>query len=213
MIDVQITLCFLALLATVFMGIATASTMPILLRRAAWLFITAITISAVYAYYRSWSSGPAELQATALPVVTPAAHQRPAVTPAQSISPPGSPHAPVTPGLEPASAPNQAHALSRSSSVATNPDLERGSIVGTLTWTLVIGLIIGVVARLIMPGSDPGGCIITMLIGISGAFVASSLGQKIGWYERGQPASFISSVVGALLLLLLYRLIYGRRPS
>ena len=80
-----------------------------------------------------------------------------------------------------------------------------------LIWTLVIGLLIGVVAKLLMPGRDPGGCIITMLIGIAGSFVASYLGQKMGWYEQGQPAGFIASVIGAMLLLFLYRLIAPRR--
>jgi uncharacterized membrane protein YeaQ/YmgE (transglycosylase-associated protein family) len=82
---------------------------------------------------------------------------------------------------------------------------------GALIGTLVIGLVIGVVAKLLMPGRDPGGCIITMLIGIAGSFVASYLGEKMGWYEQGQPAGFIASVVGAMLLLLLYRLIAPRR--
>jgi uncharacterized membrane protein YeaQ/YmgE (transglycosylase-associated protein family) len=81
----------------------------------------------------------------------------------------------------------------------------------SILWILFIGLVIGFVAKLLMPGRDPGGCIITMLIGIAGAFFASYLGQKIGWYEPGQPASFIGSVVGAMLLLLLYRLIAPRR--
>ncbi|HKP92526.1 MAG TPA: GlsB/YeaQ/YmgE family stress response membrane protein, partial [Chthoniobacterales bacterium] len=61
------------------------------------------------------------------------------------------------------------------------------------------------------PGRDPGGCIITMLIGIAGSFVASYLGQAMGWYQQGQPAGFIASVVGAIILLLLYRVIAGRR--
>lgn len=81
----------------------------------------------------------------------------------------------------------------------------------SIIWILLIGLVIGAVAKLLTPGRDPGGCIITMLIGIAGSFVASYLGQKLGWYEPGQPAGFIASVVGAMLLLLLYRLIAGRR--
>ncbi|MEP6699082.1 MAG: GlsB/YeaQ/YmgE family stress response membrane protein [Verrucomicrobiota bacterium] len=80
-----------------------------------------------------------------------------------------------------------------------------------IIWTVVIGLLIGVVAKLLMPGRDPGGCIITILIGIAGSFVASYLGQALGWYQPGQPAGFIGSVIGAMLLLLLYRLIFGRR--
>ncbi len=82
---------------------------------------------------------------------------------------------------------------------------------GAIIWTLVIGLLIGVVAKFLMPGRDPGGCIITMLIGVAGSFVASYLGEKMGWYEQGQAAGFIASVIGAMLLLLLYRLIAPRR--
>ena len=81
----------------------------------------------------------------------------------------------------------------------------------SILWILLIGLVIGAVAKFLTPGRDPGGCIITMLIGIAGSFVASFLGQKLGWYQPGQPAGFIASVVGAMLLLLLYRLIAGRR--
>ncbi len=77
--------------------------------------------------------------------------------------------------------------------------------------TLVIGLIVGVIAKLLMPGRDPGGCLITTLLGIAGAFVAGFLGRAIGWYEPGQPAGFIASVIGAMLVLLVYRLIRGRR--
>jgi uncharacterized membrane protein YeaQ/YmgE (transglycosylase-associated protein family) len=80
----------------------------------------------------------------------------------------------------------------------------------SIIWILLIGLVIGAVAKLLTPGRDPGGCIITMLIGIAGSFVASFLGPKLGWYEPGQPAGFIASVVGAMLLLLLYRLIARR---
>jgi uncharacterized membrane protein YeaQ/YmgE (transglycosylase-associated protein family) len=77
--------------------------------------------------------------------------------------------------------------------------------------TLVIGLIVGVIAKLLMPGRDPGGCLITILLGIAGAFVAGFLGRAIGWYEPGQPAGFIATVIGAMLVLLVYRLIRGRR--
>ena len=77
--------------------------------------------------------------------------------------------------------------------------------------TLVIGLVVGAIAKFLMPGPDPGGCFITILIGIAGAFVAGFLGGVIGWYEPGQTAGFIASVIGAMLLLLIYRLIRGRR--
>jgi uncharacterized membrane protein YeaQ/YmgE (transglycosylase-associated protein family) len=82
---------------------------------------------------------------------------------------------------------------------------------GTIVWTLIIGLVIGAVAKLLMPGKDPGGCIITMLLGIAGAFVAGYIGRVAGWYQPGQPAGFIASVIGAMILLLLYRIIAGRR--
>ena len=81
----------------------------------------------------------------------------------------------------------------------------------SILWVLVVGLVIGVIAKLLMPGRDPGGCIITMLIGIAGSFIASYLGQALHWYEQSQPAGFIGSVIGAMLLLLLYRLIAPRR--
>ncbi len=81
----------------------------------------------------------------------------------------------------------------------------------SIIWILVIGLVIGAIAKLLMPGKDPGGCIITMLIGIAGSFVASYLGKAMGWYAPGQPAGFIASIVGAMLLLLLYRFIAPKR--
>ena len=81
---------------------------------------------------------------------------------------------------------------------------------GAVIGTIVIGLIVGGIAKLLMPGKDPGGCIITILLGIAGAFVAGYLGQVIGWYQAGQPAGFIASVIGAMLLLLLYRLLFRR---
>ena len=80
-----------------------------------------------------------------------------------------------------------------------------------IIWTIIVGLIVGAVAKLLMPGKDPGGFIITILLGIAGAFVASYLGQAIGWYKAGESAGFIASVVGAIILLLLYRVIFKRK--
>ncbi len=80
-----------------------------------------------------------------------------------------------------------------------------------LIWTLIIGLIIGAVAKLLMPGRDPGGFIITILLGIAGSFVATFLGQALGLYRQGSGAGFIASVLGAMLLLFLYRMFAGRR--
>jgi uncharacterized membrane protein YeaQ/YmgE (transglycosylase-associated protein family) len=81
---------------------------------------------------------------------------------------------------------------------------------GAILATIIIGLLVGAIAKSLIPGKDPGGCIITILIGIAGAFVASYLGQAIGWYQAGQPAGFIASVIGAMLLLVLYRLLFRR---
>ena len=80
-----------------------------------------------------------------------------------------------------------------------------------LLWTIIIGAVIGVVAKLLMPGRDPGGCIITILLGIAGSFLAGFLGRALGWYSEGEPAGFIFSVVGAIILLLIYRMVFGRR--
>lgn len=80
-----------------------------------------------------------------------------------------------------------------------------------LLWTIIIGAVIGVVAKLLMPGRDPGGCIITILLGIAGSFIAGYLGRAMGWYQEGQPAGFIFSIIGAMVLLLLYRVLFGRR--
>ncbi len=82
--------------------------------------------------------------------------------------------------------------------------------IGAIIWTLVIGLIVGGIAKLLMPGKDPGGCIITMLLGIAGAFLGTWLG-RITFGGANYAAGWIMSVVGAMLLLLLYRLIIGRK--
>jgi uncharacterized membrane protein YeaQ/YmgE (transglycosylase-associated protein family) len=76
---------------------------------------------------------------------------------------------------------------------------------------ILIGLVVGIVAKLLMPGDDPGGIIITILLGIAGAFVAKFIGHQLGWYGETDPAGFLASVGGAILLLLLYRLLFGRR--
>lgn len=79
-------------------------------------------------------------------------------------------------------------------------------------WMLIIGLIVGAIAKALMPGKDPGGWMVTILIGIAGAFVAGFLGRQLNWYESGEAAGFVASVVGAILLLLVYRLLTkGRR--
>ena len=79
--------------------------------------------------------------------------------------------------------------------------------------TLVIGLIVGAIAKLLVPGRDPGGWIVTILLGIAGAFVGTWLGRTLGMYRNGESAGWIASIVGAVILLLLYRAIVGRRRS
>ncbi len=80
-----------------------------------------------------------------------------------------------------------------------------------ILYTLIIGLIAGAVAKFLMPGKDPGGFIITIALGIAGAFVGTWIGQAVGWYQAGAQAGFIASVVGAMLLLFLYRMFAGRK--
>ena len=72
--------------------------------------------------------------------------------------------------------------------------------------TIIIGLLVGFVAKILKPGNDPGGFIITILIGIAGSFIATFVGKQFGWYQGGQTAGFIGSVIGAIILLILYGL-------
>jgi len=79
-------------------------------------------------------------------------------------------------------------------------------------WWIIIGGIAGLIAKAIMPGRDPGGCIVTIILGIAGAVVAGFLGRMIGWYGQGdRGASFIAAIVGAIIILAIYRLVAGRR--
>ena len=81
---------------------------------------------------------------------------------------------------------------------------------GILGWIL-FGLVVGALAKLVMPGRDPGGIIVTMLLGIAGAVLGGFLGRAMGLYGPGEPAGFIGSFVGAVVLLALYRMMIGRR--
>lgn len=81
---------------------------------------------------------------------------------------------------------------------------------GWLTW-IIIGLVAGLIAKAITPGRDPSGCIITVLLGIAGALLAGFIGQQLGWYERGEGAGFLAAIIGAVILLLGYRLFASRR--
>ena len=80
-----------------------------------------------------------------------------------------------------------------------------------LIYTLCIGLIVGAIAKFLMPGKDPGGWIITIVLGIAGAFVGGWLGQMLNLYGPGEPVGFIASVIGAMILLWLYRMFAARK--
>lgn len=81
---------------------------------------------------------------------------------------------------------------------------------GFIGW-IVIGLLAGAVAKLIMPGKDPGGCLVTILLGIAGALLAGFVGNAVGWYSQGQAGGFIAATIGAIVILWLYRIIVARR--
>jgi uncharacterized membrane protein YeaQ/YmgE (transglycosylase-associated protein family) len=82
----------------------------------------------------------------------------------------------------------------------------------SVIYMLIIGLVVGAIAKLLTPGKDPGGCIVTMILGIVGAMVAGFLGRMAGWYAEGEPAGFIASVIGAIIVLLIYRMFTRRAP-
>ena len=81
---------------------------------------------------------------------------------------------------------------------------------GVIGW-IIFGLIVGAIAKLLMPGRDPGGIIVTMALGIAGALLGGFLGRALGWYQENEPVGFLMSLVGAILLLGIYRLMIGRR--
>jgi uncharacterized membrane protein YeaQ/YmgE (transglycosylase-associated protein family) len=81
---------------------------------------------------------------------------------------------------------------------------------GVIGW-IIFGLIVGALAKLLMPGKDPGGIIVTMLLGIAGALLGGYVGRALGWYGPEDGAGFLMSLLGAVLLLFLYRMMVGRR--
>jgi len=84
----------------------------------------------------------------------------------------------------------------------------------SILWTIIIGFVAGVIAKFIMPGdNEPTGFILTTILGIVGAFVATFLGQALGWYSQGEGAGLIGAVVGAIIVLLVYGMIAGRRRA
>ena len=82
-----------------------------------------------------------------------------------------------------------------------------------ILWTIIIGFLAGIIAKFLIPGRDPGGFIITTLLGIAGAFVATYLGEAVGWYRAGEGAGLIGAIVGAVIILAIYRMVVGRRTT
>jgi uncharacterized membrane protein YeaQ/YmgE (transglycosylase-associated protein family) len=81
-----------------------------------------------------------------------------------------------------------------------------------ILWALIVGLVVGAIAKLLMPGKDPGGFIVTSLLGIAGSVVASFIGHSLGWYRSSDVGpGVIASVVGAVILLAIYRAFVGRK--
>lgn len=81
-----------------------------------------------------------------------------------------------------------------------------------IIWSLIVGLVVGAIAKLLMPGKDPGGIIVTMLLGIVGSILAGFLGRALGIYHEGDPApGIIASIVGAVIVLAIYRAAFRRK--
>jgi uncharacterized membrane protein YeaQ/YmgE (transglycosylase-associated protein family) len=85
-------------------------------------------------------------------------------------------------------------------------------MLGWIGW-IIFGLIVGIVGKFLMPGRDPGGFIVTILLGIAGALLGGFVGRALGFYEEGEPAGFIMAVIGAIILLAIYRAVVGRRRT
>lgn len=82
-----------------------------------------------------------------------------------------------------------------------------------ILWMLIVGLVIGALAKAIMPGRDPGGILITMVIGVVGSLIAGFLGRSLGWYGENESAGIIASIIGSIILLVGYRAVVGRDRS
>ncbi|HLU47941.1 MAG TPA: GlsB/YeaQ/YmgE family stress response membrane protein [Planctomycetota bacterium] len=80
-----------------------------------------------------------------------------------------------------------------------------------ILWTVLIGFVVGALAKLVFPGKDPGGCILTTVLGVAGALVAGFLGRQLGWYEMDEGPGFLGAFIGAVIILAIYRAIFGRR--
>jgi uncharacterized membrane protein YeaQ/YmgE (transglycosylase-associated protein family) len=83
-----------------------------------------------------------------------------------------------------------------------------------IIWTIIVGFVAGIIAKFLMPGdNEPSGFVLTTILGIVGAFVATYLGQSLGWYQPGEGAGLIGAVVGAMVVLFVYSLVAGRRRT
>ncbi len=83
----------------------------------------------------------------------------------------------------------------------------------SILWTLIVGLVVGFIARAVKPGDDKLGLVMTAVLGVAGSFLASYAGAALGWYKQGDAAGFIASVVGAIILLLIYGMVKGKTPG
>jgi uncharacterized membrane protein YeaQ/YmgE (transglycosylase-associated protein family) len=86
------------------------------------------------------------------------------------------------------------------------------NMLGWIGW-IIFGLVVGIVGKFLMPGRDPGGFIVTILLGIAGALLGGFIGRALGLYNEGEPAGFIMAVIGAIILLAIYRAVIGRRRT
>jgi uncharacterized membrane protein YeaQ/YmgE (transglycosylase-associated protein family) len=85
-------------------------------------------------------------------------------------------------------------------------------MLGWIGW-IIFGLIVGIVGKFLMPGRDPGGFIVTIVLGIAGALLGGFVGRALGFYQEGEPAGFIMAVIGSIILLAIYRAVIGRRRT
>jgi uncharacterized membrane protein YeaQ/YmgE (transglycosylase-associated protein family) len=91
---------------------------------------------------------------------------------------------------------------------------DAGDAAMSIVWTIIVGFAVGVIAKFIMPGSnEPSGFVMTTILGIAGSFLASYLGQALGWYKAGEAAGFVGAIVGAIVLLLIYGFVAGRQRA
>jgi uncharacterized membrane protein YeaQ/YmgE (transglycosylase-associated protein family) len=112
------------------------------------------------------------------------------------------------------SAPSRAADRTHAPVMRCRPAYSKGWAIMGILWTIIIGFIAGVIAKFLSPGpNNPGGFILTTILGIVGAFVATWLGQALGWYRAGEGAGLIGAIVGALIVLFIWHMVAGRRAT